>query len=156
MARGGRTRRDPEDWLILKVEVQDFDLGASFNCAKPSFGAAEPWLQFASLSLAGRTMEFEFKSVSAISIELNLDTGLDDPARRKQLEERPLKMVGFLDARPERLSVHCYVPALVFGHACCVATSGKRFWVNLLCSRIRHRKAEVRSVSLSTALADFD
>lgn len=156
MARGARTRRDPEDWLILKVEVRDFDLGASFNCAKPSFGATEPWLQFASLSLAGRTMDFEFKGVSAIAVELNLDTGLDDPARRKQLEERPLKMIGFLDARPERLSVHCYLPSLVFANACRVAGSGKPFWVNLLCSRIRHRKAEVRSVSLSTALSDFD
>lgn len=156
MARGPKVGKAIDDWLMMVVAITDYDLYVSFNCAPSAVWRTEPWSQFASVTLRGNALDFDWKGTTAMAITLNLDTSLTDTQRLKQLEEKPMKLVGFMDVLPERMNVSVFVPPEVFAHGARIATCGKPFRVSLLCSRIRWRKADVRSIGLSTAPEEFE
>lgn len=150
MARAARRKTRLDDWVILTVEVTGFDLGISYSTTKPLPWRLVPWSQYADLTLVGRAMDFDYKGISAVELSVNLDESLSDPGQQARLRDEPMKSVGSLEIRSDRLNVYLSVPHDVFQHSCTLALSGKPIWAQLTFARIQRRKALVTSFSLNT------
>lgn len=156
MARAARCKTRLDDWVIMTVEVTGFDLGISYSATKPLPWRLVPWSQYADLTLAGRAIEFDYKGISAVELGVHLDESLSDPGQQARLRDEPMKSVGSLEVRPDRLSIYLSVPHTVFQHACTLALSGKPMWAQLTFAGIKHRKALVTSFSLNTDKSQYE
>lgn len=156
MARAARRKTRLDDWVIMTVEVTGFDLGVSYSATKPLPWRPASWSQYADLTLAGRAIEFDYKGISAVELGIHLDESLSDPGHQARLREEPMKCIGSLEVRADKLNIYLSVPHDVFQHSCTLALSGKPMWAQLTFPGIRHRKALVTSFGLNTDKTQYE